>query len=200
MSSCSMEIRVHGDKRKFFIPAKQPWRGWHEDYFACCWRHIKRCDWSSDIFSRHGCLRPGSKTLFKPLQEHLVHLRDREEPSRNPASSNLSSFRPRESGCSASLKWSRQHWLFFRKRQGNMLESFHRCWWWNHRLSFSARENIINSQWRHMALIEKLVFSSSTYPKQRCLQWAKWDGGYLERNKLSQKGFPQPRQLYDKPS
>ena len=149
-SSCSMEGRVQGDKKRFFVPAKQPWRGWHKGYFTCCWCHIKRCDWSSDIFPRHGCLCPGAKMLFKPMQEHLVHHRDREEPSRNPASSNLSSFRPSESGCSTSLpclKWSRQHWLFFRKRQGNMLESFHGCWRWNHRLSFSARGNIINSQW-----------------------------------------------------
>lgn len=50
------------------------------------------------------------------MQEHLVHRRDKEEPSRNPASSNLSSFKPSESGCSTRLlrvKWSRQHWLFF---------------------------------------------------------------------------------------
>ena len=42
---------LYRDKRRYFIPAKQPWRGWHKDCFTSCWRHIKRCDLFSDIFS-----------------------------------------------------------------------------------------------------------------------------------------------------
>ena len=57
-----------------------------------------------------------SSSWLSDVIQHVVHRRDKEEPSRNPASSNLSSFKPRESGCSTRLlrvKWSRQHWLSF---------------------------------------------------------------------------------------
>lgn len=192
-----MEVRAQGDKR--FIPAEQRWRGWHEDYFTCCWRHIQRCYWSSDTFPGHGCPRPGSQTLFK----HLVHHRQSERgPSRNPATSNLSIFSPeRAHALSAfhALSGTDNTGCFFVKGKPTCWKAFMEAYdeITDGLSQLEEKEQFpLTTQW----LWSRSWGASSTYPKQRLLQWVKWDGAYFERNKLNQKGFHHPRQLCDKPS
>ena len=137
-----------------------------------------------EVWLIFGCPRPDSQTLFKPMQGCLVHHRHREEPSRNPALSNLSSFRPRERCCSTSL--------FSRKRENNMPESFHGSWWWNHQLSFSAKGNSNDSHWRHNGTNQDVgVPASPTQNRDIFSGWSE-NGGYLKKTSSIRKASPNP--------
>lgn len=107
------------EQEKIFLSPKQPEGGRHEDYFTWRWYYSQKYNilltlrflsWLSEIIQ---CF----------ARNPFCHWY-RQESSRNYSLANFLHHRSWNGSHSPSFKWSRQHWLFFRKREIHMLKSF----------------------------------------------------------------------------